>query len=161
MLQNYKITTFLVPSVRINSQKYLPLPQKSDIMNRIFHARIAVGQYLFLIMIAALAVFGLWEKHILVAVIAMLWLIVSIERLIHTTYTITPDGKLVLFFGRFSRGKEILLKDIISVERASSMQIGRFAVMRYVLVKYGAGKCLALLPVKEEEFILLINKSRL
>lgn len=130
-------------------------------MNRIFHARIAVGQYLFLIMIAALAVFGLWEKHILVAVIAMLWLIVSIERLIHTTYTITPDGKLVLFFGRFSRGKEILLKDIISVERASSMQIGRFAVMRYVLVKYGAGKCLALLPVKEEEFILLINKSRL
>lgn len=162
MLQNYKITTFLVSSVRINSQKYLPLPQKSDIMNRIFHARIAVGQYLFLIMIAALAVFGLWEKHIFVAVIAMLWLVISIERLIHTTYTITPDGKLVLFFGRFSRGKEILLKDITSVERASSMQIGRFAVMRYVLVKYGArGKCEALLPVKEEEFILLINKSRL
>lgn len=58
------------------------------------------------------------------------------------------------FYGRFSRSEEILLKDIISVERASSMKIGRFAVMRYVLVKYGTkGKCAVLLPVKEDLFI--------
>ena len=87
------------------------------------------------------------------AAIFMLWLVVIIEKLIHTTYTVTPDGKLVLSFGRFSRSKEILMKDITSVERASSMQVGRFAVMRYVLVKYGEGKCAVLLPVKEEEFI--------
>ena len=72
----------------------------------------------------------------------------------------TPDGKLKLYFGRFSRSKEILLKDVISVERASSMQIGRFAVMRYVLVKYGAGKCEVLFPVKEEEFIRLMEERR-
>lgn len=37
---------------------------------------------------------------------------------------------------------------------ASSMKIGRFAVMRYVLVKYGTkGKCAVLLPVKEDMFI--------
>ena len=127
-------------------------------MNRIFHARIAAGQYLFIILAGALAVYGLWEKYILVAVLFMLLLIVSIEKLIHTTYTITPDNKLVLFFGRFSRGKEILLKDITSVERGSSMQIGKFAVMRYVLIKYGEGKCVALLPVKEEEFIRLLEE---
>lgn len=58
------------------------------------------------------------------------------------------------FYGRFSRSEEISLKDIISVERASSMKIGRFAVMRYVLVKYGTkGKCAVLLPVKEDMFI--------
>ena len=40
------------------------------------------------------------------------------------------------------------------MERASSMKIGRFAVMRYVLVKYGTkGKCAVLLPVKEDMFI--------
>lgn len=34
------------------------------------------------------------------------------------------------------------------------MKIGRFAVMRYVLVKYGTkGKCAVLLPVKEDMFI--------
>ena len=127
-------------------------------MNRIFHARIATGQYLFIILAGALAVYGLWEKYILVAVLFMLLLIVSIEKLIHTTYTITPDNKLVLFFGRFSRGKDILLKDITSVERGSSMQIGKFAVMRYVLIKYGENKCVALLPVKEDEFIRLLEE---
>ena len=66
----------------------------------------------------------------------------------------------MLSFGRFSRSKEILIKDIASVERASSMQIGRFAVIRYVLVKYGEGKCAVLLPVNEEEFIRLLEERR-
>ena len=129
-------------------------------MNRIFHARIAMGQYLFLILIGILAVYMLWYKSPFLAAIFMLWLVVIIEKLIHTTYTVTPDGKLVLSFGRFSRSKEILMKDITSVERASSMQVGRFAVMRYVLVKYGEGKCAVLLPVKEEEFIRLLEERR-
>lgn len=129
-------------------------------MNRIFHARIAAGQYLFVVLAGAMAVYGLWEKHILVAVLFMLLLIVSIEKLIHTTYTVTTDDRLLLSFGRFSRGREILLKDITSVERTSSMQIGKFAVMRYVLVRYGKDKCAALLPVKEEEFIRLLEERR-
>ena len=33
--------------------------------------------------------------------------------------------------------------------------------MRYVLVRYGEGKCVALLPVKEEEFIRLLKQSML
>lgn len=70
-------------------------------MNRIFHARIAVGQYLFIILAGAMAVYGLWEKNILIAVLFMLLLVVSIEKLIHTTYTVTADNRLLLFFGRF------------------------------------------------------------
>ena len=108
-------------------------------MNRIFHARIAMGQYLFLILIGILAVYMLWYKSPFLAAIFMLWLVVIIEKLIHTTYTVTPDGKLVLSFGRFCRSKEIL---------------------RYVLVKYGEGKCAVLLPVKEEEFIRLLEERR-
>lgn len=129
-------------------------------MNRIFHARIAAGQYLFVVLAGAMAVYGLWEKHILVAVLFMLLLVVSIEKLIHTTYTVTTDDRLLLSFGRFSRGREILLKDITSVERTSSMRIGKFAVMRYVLVRYGKDKCAVLLPVKEEEFIRLLEERR-
>lgn len=138
------------------------LAAKSDnTMNRIFHARIAVGQYLFLILIGLLAVYMLWNKLPLPAALFMLWLVVIIGKLIHTTYTVTSDGKLVLFFGRFSRSKEIPLKDVTSVERASSMQVGRFAVMRYVLVKYGKGRCVALFPVKEAEFIRLLEERRM
>ena len=74
-------------------------------MNRIFHARIAAGQYLFVALAGVIAVYGLWEKQILIAVLFMLLLVVSIEKLIHTTYTVTADNKLLLFFGRFSRGE--------------------------------------------------------
>lgn len=130
-------------------------------MNRIFHARIAAGQYLFLVLAGGIVFYNLWEKQIILAVIFVLLLVFNIEKLLHTTYTVTTDGKLLLYYGRFARGKEILLQDIVSVERACSMQVGRFAVMRYVLVKHGTkGKCEGLLPVKEEEFIRLLEERR-
>lgn len=44
-----------------------------------------------------MAVYGLWEKNILIAVLFMLLLVVSIEKLIHTTYTVTADNRLLLF----------------------------------------------------------------
>lgn len=128
-------------------------------MNRIFHARIAAGQYLFLLIATVITIHEMWMKHAIMTILFMLLLIIAIERLIHTTYTLTSDGKLILFYGRFSRPREILLKDITSVERTSSMRIGRFAVMRYVLVKYGTqGKCAVLLPVKEDMFIKMLNE---
>ena len=123
-------------------------------MNRIFHARIAIGQYLFLVLTTIIVIYAMWMQHAVMAVLFMLLLVIAIERLSHTTYTLTTDDRLLLFYGSFSRSEEISLKDIISVERASSMKIGRFAVMRYVLVKYGTrGKCAVLLPVKEDMFI--------
>lgn len=129
-------------------------------MDRIFHARIAAGQFLGLLLVGGTTVWMLWEKQALPAAVLMFCLVVIIERLIHTTYTVTADGRLKLYYGRFSRGREIALKEITSVERASSMQVGRLAVMRYVLVRYGAGRCAALLPVKEEEFIRLVEERR-
>ena len=128
-------------------------------MNRIFHARIAAGQYLFLLIATAVIIHEMWMKHAVLTITFMLLLIIAIERLIHTTYTLTADGRLILYFGRFTRSKEIPLKDITSVERASSMKIGRFAVMRYVLVRYGTkGKCAVLLPVKEDMFIKTLTE---
>lgn len=75
-------------------------------MNRIFHARIAAGQYLFVALAGVIAVYGLWEKQILIAVLFMLLLVVSIEKLIHTTYTVTADNKLLLFSAGFHGGRK-------------------------------------------------------
>ena len=95
-------------------------------MNRIFHARIAIGQYLFLVLTTIIVIYAMWMQHAVMAVLFMLLLVIAIERLIHTTYTLTTDDRLLLFYGRFSRSEEISLKDIISVERASSMKIAAF-----------------------------------
>ena len=71
-------------------------------MNRIFHARIVPGQYLFLLLVAVLAFWSLWEKNILLAAVCMLGLVFLIERLIHTTYILTTEGTLRIDRGRFS-----------------------------------------------------------
>ena len=127
-------------------------------MNRIFHARIAPGHCLFLLLMTFLAVWGLWEKRAVVALFAMLLLVFVIERLIHTTYTVTPQGTLQLYYGRFARRHTIPLSDITGVERMSSLRIGGFALMHSVVVHYGAGRCVALLPVKEAEFMQLLRQ---
>ena len=127
-------------------------------MNRVFHARIVAAQYAALGLIAFSMLWGFWQKELLVAVLSMLLLVLCMERLIHTTYTLTYDGKLVLYRGRFMRGCEIALRDISAVERASAWKIGRWAMMHFVLVKYGSGKYEVLLPVNEENFIRVLKK---
>lgn len=128
-------------------------------MNKVFHARIPLAQYLFLLLSGGMVLFLLWMKYALPAAFFVLWLIVIIEKLIHTTYTVTTDDMLVLYFGRFTRRKVIALKDITYVERAFSARIGGKSLMHYVLVRYGErDKCVVLLPVKEEEFLRLLKE---
>ena len=70
-------------------------------MNRIFHARIAAGQYLFLLITTAITIHEMWMKHAIMTILFMLLLIIAIERLIHTTYTLTTDDKLILFYVKY------------------------------------------------------------
>ena len=100
-------------------------------MNRIFHARIAWYQYFLLVVLTVNAVGALWCKYILVAVLFMLMLIVVIEQIIHTTYTLTTNGDLEVSRGRFIRKKIIPLSEITAVRKYHSMKFGRFSVTDY------------------------------
>ena len=106
-------------------------------MNRIFHARIAWYQYFLLVVLTVNAVGALWCKYILVAVLFMLMLIVVIEQIIHTTYTLTTNGDLEVSRGRFIRKKIIPLSEITAVRKYHSMKFGRFSVTDYILIEYG------------------------
>ena len=129
-------------------------------MNRIFHVRITWYQYLHLILLGGLAFFLLWDKNIALAAVCMILLIRLIERFIYTTYTITTDGQLILSTGRFSKPKTVWVKDIVSVERRTSVKIGRFAILRYILIGSNNGGYMSVLPIKEQEFIDLLDKRR-
>ena len=118
-------------------------------MNRIFHARIAAGQYLFVALAGVIAVYGLWEKQILIAVLFMLLLIVVIEQIIHTVYTVSADGNLEISMGRFIRKKVIPIAEITAIRKYHSMKFGKFSVTNYVLIEYGNGKFASVMPVKE------------
>ena len=127
-------------------------------MNRIFHARIAWYQYFLLVVLTVNVVGALWCKYILPAVLLILMLIVVIEQIIHTVYTVTPDGILEISTGRFIRKKVIPISEITAIRKCHSMKFGRFSVTEYVLIEYGKGKFVSVMPVKEREFVELLDK---
>lgn len=126
-------------------------------MNRTFHTRIIWYQYAYLILIGLLAFWMLWIKAIIPAALLMLLIVFLIERFIHTTYTITTNNDLVLYMGRFGKTRTIKLEKIISAEKRQS-HLGRFTNTSFVLIQYGANKYVSVLPVKEREFIDLLEK---
>ena len=127
-------------------------------MNRIFHARIAWYQYFLLVVLTVNVVGALWCKYILPAVLLILMLIVVSEQIIHTVYTVTPDGILEISTGRFIRKKVIPISEITAIRKCHSMKFGRFSVTEYVLIEYGKGKFVSVMPVKEREFVELLEK---
>ncbi|MEG2574195.1 MAG: PH domain-containing protein [Bacteroides sp.] len=128
-------------------------------MNRIYHARIAWYQYVYIFLLAAIAFYSLWMKLILVAAVLMLLLIVIIEKVIHTTYTFTPDGMLIISYGRYARKLTIRIDTITKIEKKNSMNFARFHATEYLLIEYGQEKYVSLMPVKEDDFIVHIQQQ--
>ncbi|NCC10735.1 MAG: ABC transporter [Bacteroidia bacterium] len=129
-------------------------------MNRLFHARIRWYQYALLSLLGAGFLSAFWYKQGVWAVLLAVLLILVIERIIHTLYTITTDGYLVVYHGRFVREKKISIQEISAVNRSHSMKFGSFSVTHYLLVEYGDGKFISLCPDKEQEFIDCIEKHK-
>ncbi|MEG1546659.1 MAG: PH domain-containing protein [Bacteroides sp.] len=128
-------------------------------MNRIYHARITWYQYVYLFLLAVIAFYSLWVKLIIVAVAIILLLIVVIEKIIHTTYTLTPDGLLVISYGRYSRKLIVRMDTITKIEKKNSMNFARFHATEYLLIEYGQEKYVSLMPVKESDFIAHIQQQ--
>ena len=118
-------------------------------INRTFHYRVSFLNYAAIIVVAVAALCAFWHKSAANAVVGfalMVVVVLMVERIVHTAYTLTADGRLRVSKGRFSRRVEILLADIVSVETVH----GRLLPVRYVLVRYGAGHELAVQPANEE-----------
>ncbi len=128
-------------------------------MDRIFHARTAWYQFLLLILLTFNTGYFLWIRSIGIAVVLMLLLVVLIEQIIHTTYTVTKDNRLRIHSGRFRRNKEIALEDIKHITTVRKLTLGRFSLVRYVWIECKDGSHLSLIPVKEEELLTCIKKT--
>ena len=127
-------------------------------MNRVFHARITWYHLLFLVLVSVCTVYLVWHKQALGALLFSLVLLVLIECVIHTTYTVTAEGLLVIAKGRFYKKRTIPIGEILSIERKRSMTVFNCSVTHFVLIRWGYDKYVALIPVKEKEFVQLIRE---
>ena len=127
-------------------------------MNRIFHARIAWYQYVLLVILGSNLIGFLWYKYIIPAIFLALMLLVVIEQIIHTTYTVTADNMLIVSRGRFTRKKTIPIRDIVAIRKYHSMRVAGRSVTNYLLIEYGNNKFASAMPIKEQEFVELLQK---
>lgn len=134
------------------------------IMHRIFHARVPLHTIIFLFLLTVVCFWSFWTKTLVPALVTLLMLVVLVERIIHTTYTVTTDGRLIVSRGRFSSVLVLPLSDIRRIEKMRSANIGRFHLSEYLIIYYtgegGAERSVTLQPTKEEELVAYIKKVR-
>ncbi|MCK9180698.1 MAG: PH domain-containing protein [Bacteroides sp.] len=122
-------------------------------MDRIFHVRTTYTQIAFLLLLGVLSFYFLWIQSGILAAVVMVFLIIVIERIIKSTYTITKEGKLIIYKGRFSKDIVIPIADIKEIEKCRSVNFGTFHLVEYLLIKYGSNKHITLMPIKEKDFL--------
>ncbi|MGN0036593.1 MAG: PH domain-containing protein [Bacteroidaceae bacterium] len=91
-------------------------------MNRIFPPKVGWALYFLIIVLGAQLVYFFWTKEVLVAVLLTMFELYLIEMMLHTRYTVTSDGQLLLEAGRFFPVRTLAVADVESVSRSHSWQ---------------------------------------
>ena len=126
-------------------------------MDKIYHQRFTLAAKSFISVVTLLAVYLFWFKsiaHIIVGVMVVLMLVSIIESVIHTTYKITSDDKLIIERGRLFKKRILPIGDIVKISRRET----KFKLSHYILIEYGADKCVSLQPEDEDALMEEIKK---
>lgn len=129
-------------------------------MDRVFQARIRISSILLLAAVTVAAVYFMWCKNGILMAVALLFMVVVIEMMVKTAYTVKASGMLVIRRGRFSRTVEINLRDIESIERINRFRVFGRTMSKYLLIHVKGGVSVAVMPVNEEGFVKCIEKCR-
>lgn len=129
-------------------------------MDRVFQARIRLGSIVLLAAVTAAAVYFMWCKNGILMAVALLFMVVVIEMMVKTAYTVKASGMLVINRGRFSKTVEIDLQDIECIERINRFRVFGCAMSRYLLIHVKGRGAVAVMPVNEEGFVKCIEKCR-
>lgn len=121
-------------------------------MNRVYHRRVCVSNIACVVVVALLAMGFLLQRTggaVAVGLALMAFIVVSIERFVHTTYTLTHGGQLVIDRGRFSRKTVLMVADI---SKAYKME-GRMLMPEHVVVEYGKGRMACMMPDEADSML--------
>jgi len=121
-------------------------------MDRTFHHRITVGALCGIVLLLILAVYAFWVKSVILGLFVVLALVLVSERSLHTRY-IFHDRELIIYNGRLSKSKHILLADIHSCKPMTTV----FGLVRYFLIGYGNDKLVSVQPDNEPAFVDVLS----
>ena len=115
----------------------------------------------------SVAIYLIWQTTLLpkagsgaLIAIDLLLMVVVIEKMIHTTYTVTSSNTLIIHAGKFSKDKIIPISDIDRIDRINRIRIGGKALQTSLAIVMKDQKEYFITPVNEEDFIKCIAKHR-
>lgn len=129
-------------------------------MTRTFHAKLN-KKTLFLCLLPStiMAIYFFWIKWALIALFFIIFMVIIVERLIHTAYIVTSDGKLIISKGRFSQDRIIRFSQIKTVEQVKKSPINPFANQDVVCITLKNDSIKLITPFPANEFCNYINKK--
>ncbi len=80
--------------------------------------------------------------------------------MIHSTYTVTSDNRLVIHKGRLNKDIVIYIDEIDRIDRINRLRIGGKPLQTSIVVVMRNGKEIFINPKNEEDFIKCIVKRR-
>lgn len=126
---------------------------------RTFQHRVSAMDLGCIVLISAVALWLFLQRAAHLAGVAFLVTcldVAVIERVIHTTYTLTADGLLVVYRGRFSKKTILPLAEIIRMEQVRTW----WRPAHYILIEYSLRREVSVKPDNEEAFIAEILKRQ-
>lgn len=126
-------------------------------MNKIFHEKMNAGKLCFLFVEIAIFTWFAWFKMPVPALLFLVAVVYTLEMLLHSTYTVTGDGKLVIYKGRFLRITVISLSEVDRIESNHYSFNAGLRLGSYLLIVLKSGKEVGIRPEKEQEFIEYIE----
>lgn len=126
---------------------------------RTFQHRVTLPAVAVVLLVAAVAFFFFMSRDKVLAVMAVALVcldVVILERIIHTSYTLTDNGLLLVDRGRFARRQTIHICDILQMEQRKTPLYG----MHYILIEYGPRKFVSILTDNEQGFMAEISKRQ-
>jgi hypothetical protein len=132
-------------------------------MTRTFHPHLSKTLLVCcLLPCTVLAVYCFLAKLALLALLFFVMMVFCVERLVHTEFTLSDDGKLTISHGRFSRPKTIDAGGVERIELLHATFPARLWCGDAVLLTYDGGRQLVLAPNTPEEFAraLLLAKEK-
>ena len=127
--------------------------------SRTFQHRVTLPAVVVIMLVAALAFSFFMSRDTVLSVMALLLVcldVVILERVIHTTYTLTDDGLLLVDRGRFASRLTIHVCDILRMEQRRIPLCG----MHYILIEYGPRKYVSIQTDNEQGFMAEITRRQ-
>ncbi len=118
---------------------------ENSALDRTFHSRITIPAFLTVVVLAGMGFFLLWQRTGVAPFLGLALFALcaaEVERLIHSEFVVTDDGRLVVRRGRLSKEKVVPLTDITELKELKML----WGMGSYILVRYGVNRYITLQP---------------